>query len=169
MQGCRMRATVKLAAVCVSLLMAAHADAVGQRNQASTASLQERGVRLRLELERAYRDLRHTGDFKSAGNDVSAIVKKYVPVGTSLVDAEKILRGSGFEMDPTPPQEPPKTPSPPRSDAHKATKVAIFATLVLAQRGVSRMTVEIKLLQRISGDDLDTVKGVHAVMHYRGV
>ena len=168
MQGCRMRATVKLAAVCVSLLMAAHADAVGQRNQASTASLQERGVRLRLELERAYRDLRHTGNFKSAGNDVSPIVKKYVPVGASLADAERILRGAGFDMAP-PPEEPPRTPSPSRSDENKAMTVAIFATLVLARRGVSRITVEVKLLQKKSGDDRDTVRGVHAAIHYRGI
>ena len=77
-----MRATMKFAVICVSLLIAAHADAAGQRNQMNALDFQERGARLRLELERAYQDLRHTGDFKPAGNDVSSIVKKYVPVGT---------------------------------------------------------------------------------------
>ena len=43
------------------------------------------------------------------------------------------------------------------------------ATLVLAQRGVSKMTVEITLLPKISGADHNTVKGVHAAIYYRGV
>ena len=83
-----MRATMKLAVICVSLLIAAHAYAVDQRNQMNPLDFQGRGARLRLELERAYKELRHTGGFKSAGNDVSAIAKKYVPVGTSFADAE---------------------------------------------------------------------------------
>jgi hypothetical protein len=78
-----MRATMKFAVICVSLLIAAHADAVDQRNQMNALDFQERGARLRLELERAYQDLRHTGGFKSAGNDVSSIVEKYVPVGSA--------------------------------------------------------------------------------------
>ena len=91
-----MRETVKFAIICVSLLIAAHADAVGQRTQISALDFQERGVRLRLELERAYQDLRHTGEFKSAGNDVSSIVQKYVPVGTSFANAEITLLSSGL-------------------------------------------------------------------------
>ena len=104
-----MRETVKFAIICVSLLIAAHADAVGQRTQISALDFQERGVRLRLELERAYQDLRHTGEFKSAGNDVSSIVQKYIPVGTSFANAEITLRSSGFNVDELPPWEPPTT------------------------------------------------------------
>ena len=107
-----MRATMKFAVICVSLLIAAHADAVDRRNQINALDFQERGARLRLELERAYQDLRHTGDFKPAGNDVSSIVKKYVPVGTSFANAETTLRSSGFNIDPLPPLEAPKNPSP---------------------------------------------------------
>jgi hypothetical protein len=165
-----MRSTVKLAVICVSLLIAAHADAVEQRNQKSAFDLRERGARLRLELERAYRELRHTGNFKSAGNDVSSIVKKYVPVGTSFADAEITLRSSGFNMDPPPPREAPKSPSPLWSEEQKSMmKSAISGTLVLAQRGVSRITVEITLLPRILAGDHNTVKGVNAAIHYRGV
>ena len=159
-----MRATVKFAVICVSLLIAAHANAVDRRNQINALDFQERGARLRLELERAYQDLRRTGEFKSAGNDVSSIVKKYVPVGTSFANAETTLRSSGFNIDPLPPREPPKNPSPLRSDEH-----AIFATLVLAQRGVSRITVEVTLLPKILGADHNTVKGVHAAIYYGGV
>src|SRR5262252_11001496 len=101
-----MRATVKFAVICVSLLMAAHADAVDRRNQINALDFQERGARLRLELERAYQDLRHTGEFKSAGNDVSAIVRKYVPVGTSFADAATTLRSCGFDLDSQAPREP---------------------------------------------------------------
>jgi len=165
-----MRATVKFAVICVSLLIAAHADAVDQRNQINALDFQERGVQLRLALERAYHDLRHTGDFKSAGNDVSSIVKKYVPVGTSFADAETTLRSSGFNIDPLPPREPPKNTSPLWSGDHKSMmRFAIFGTLVLAQKGVSRITVEITLLPKILGIDHNTVRGIRAAIYYRGV
>jgi hypothetical protein len=165
-----MRATVKFAVICVSLLIAAHADAVDQRNQINALDFQERGARLRLELERAYQDLRHTAEFKSDGNDVSSIVQKYVPVGTSFANAETTLRSSGFNIDPLPPREPPKNPSPLWSGEHKLmVRSAIFGTLVLAQQGVSRITVEITLLPKILGADHNTVKGVHAAIYYRGV
>jgi hypothetical protein len=165
-----MRATMKLAVICVSLLIAAHADAVGRRNQTNALDFRERGARLRLELERAYQDLRHTGAFKSSGNDVSSIVKKYVPVGTSFANAETTLRSSGFTIDPLPPRESPENPSPLWSDEHKLMmRFAIFGTLVLAQKGSSRITVEITLLPKILGPDHNTVKGVHAAIYYRGV
>jgi hypothetical protein len=158
---------MKLAVICVSLLIAAHADAKGQRNQINALDSQGRGARLRLELERAYQDLRHTGEFKSAGNDVSSIVKKYIPVGTSFADAETTLRSSGFTIEPRPPREP---PNPLWSDEHKLMmRFATFGTLVLAQHGVSRITVEITLLPKILGADHNTVKGVHAAIYYRGV
>jgi hypothetical protein len=165
-----MRAIVKLAVICVSLLTAAHADAVDHRNQINALDFQQRGARLRLELERAYQDLRRTGDFKSAGNDVSSIVKKYVPVGTSFANAETTLRSSGFNIDPLPPREPPENPSPLWSDEQKLMmRFAIFGTLVLAQQGVSRITVEITLLPKILGADDNTVKGIHAAIYYRGI
>jgi hypothetical protein len=169
-KGSRMRATVKFAVICVSLLIAAHADAVDRRNQIKALDFQEHGALLRLELERAYQDLRRTGEFKAAGNDVSSIVKKYVPVGTSFANAETTLRSAGFNMDPLPPREPPKDPSPLWSDQRKLMmRFAIFGTLVLAQHGVSTITVEITLLPKISGADHNTVKGVHAAIYYRGV
>ena len=164
-----MRATVKLAVICVSLLMAAHAGAVDRRNQINALDFQQRGARLRLELERAYQDLRHTGKFKSDGNDVSSIVKKYVPVGTSFANADTTLRSSGFNIDPLPPREPPN-PSPLWSGEHKLMmRFAIFGTLVLAQHRVSRITVEVTLLPKILEADHNTVKGVHAAIYYRGV
>ena len=147
-----MRATVKFAVISASFLIAAHAGAVDRRNQINALDFQERGARLRLQLERTYQDLRHTGEFKSAGNDVSSIVEKYVPVGTSFANAETTLRSSGFNIDPLPPPEPPKNPSPLWSGEHKLMmRFAIFGTLVLAQQGVSRITVEITLLPKISG------------------
>jgi hypothetical protein len=165
-----MRATMKFAVICVSLLIAAHADAVHQRNQMNALDFHERGARLRLELERAYQDLRHTGRFESAGNDVSSIVKKYVPVGTSFANAETTLRSSGFDIDPLPPREPPMTPSQLGNGEHKLMmRFAMFGTLVLAQQGSSRITVEITLLPKILGADHNAVKGVHAAIYYRGV
>ena len=164
-----MRAAVKFAVICASLLIAAHADAVDRRKQINALDFQQRGIRLRLELQRAYQDLRRTGMFKSAGNDVSSIVRKYVPVGTSFADAATALRSGGFDIDPLPPREP-KNPSPLWSDEHKAMmRFAISGTLVLAQHGVSRMTVEITLLPKILAADDNSVKGVRAVILYRGV
>jgi hypothetical protein len=157
-----MRASAKSAVICLSLLLAGHAEAVDRRNPINTLGFQERGARLRLELERAYQDLRRTGEFKSAGNDVSAIVKKYIPVGTSFANAQTTLRSSGFEIDPAPPRDPPKNASP-------LWKFSIFATLVLAQKGVSKMTVETTLLPTTSEAEHNTVKGVHAAIYYRGV
>jgi hypothetical protein len=165
-----MRATMKFAVICVSLIIAAHADAANRRKQMNALDFHERGARLRLELEHAYQDLRHTGGFKSAGNDVSSIVKKYVPVGTSFADAETTLRSSGFNIDPLPPREPPKDPSPLWSGENELMmRFAMFGTLVLAQQGVSRITVEITLLPEMMGADHNTVKGVRAAIYYRGV
>jgi hypothetical protein len=161
---------MKFAVICASLVIAAHADAVDRRNRISALDFQERGVRLRLALESAYRDLRHTGDFKSAGNDVSSIVEKYVPIGTSFADAETTLRNSGFKIDPLPSREPPNNPSPLGSGEQESVmRVAIFGTLVLAQQGFSRITVEITIVSEISGADNSTVKRVHAAIYYRGV
>jgi hypothetical protein len=165
-----MRAAMKLAVICMSLLMAAHVSAKDRPKQVTAWGFQERGARLRLELERTYQDLRHTGDFKSAGNDVSPIVKKYVPVGTSFANAETTLRSSGFNIDPLPPREAPDNPSPPWSGEDELMmRFAIFATLVLAQKGVSRITVEITLIPGRLEPDHNTVKGVHAAIYYRGV
>jgi len=151
------------------MLVAAHADAADRRKQINALDSQERGARLRLELQRAYQDLRRTGEFKSAGNDVSSIVRKYIPVGTSFADAATTLRSCGFDIDPLPPREP-KNPSPLWSDEHKSMmRFAISGTLVLAQHGVSRMAVEITLLPKIWGADHNTEKGVRAVIHYRGI
>ena len=136
-----MRSTVKFAIICVSLLMAAHAGAVDRRKQINALDFPERGARLRLALERAYQDLRRTGEFKSAGNDVSSIVRKYIPVGTSFANAETTLRSSGFDIN-SAPREPPKNSSP-------LWRFAIFGTLVLAQHGVSKITVETTLLPKI--------------------
>ena len=161
---------MKFAVICVSLLVAIHAHAAGQRGHMNTLDLQERGARLRFELERAYKDLRRTGEFKAVGNDVSSIVQKYVPVGTSFADAATTLRSCGFDIDPLPPREPPENPSPLWSDEHKLMmKFAIFGTLVLAQHGVSRITVEVTLLPKILEADHNTVKGVRAAIYYRGV
>src|SRR5262245_38143180 len=166
-EGSRMRATVRFAVICASLLIAARADAVDRRNQINALDFQERGARLRVELERAYQDLRRTGEFKSAGNDVTSIVKKYVPVGTSFADAETTLRSAGFNIEPLPPRESSKNPYPLGNGEDKRS--AIFGTFVLAQHGVSRMTVEVTLLPKILGADHNTVKGVHAAIYYRGV
>jgi hypothetical protein len=48
-------------------------------------------------------------------------------------------------------------------------RFAIFGTLVLAKKGVSRITVEITLLPKILEADHNTVKSIRAAIYYRGV
>jgi hypothetical protein len=153
----------------MSLAVAAYADAAPRHNQIAALNFEERGARLRQALERAYKDLRHTGLFKAGGNDVSDIVEKYVPVGTSFADAETTLRSSGFDIER--PREPPNIPCSLWNDENKSMmSLAIFGTLVLAQHGISRMTVEVTLLPKIlEAGDQNTVKRVHAAICYRGV
>jgi hypothetical protein len=74
--------------------MTAHAEAANKRNHISDLNFEEGGARLRLELQRVYKDLRHTGEFKAGGNDVSDVVKKYI----SPLERLLLIRRPYFEV-----------------------------------------------------------------------
>jgi hypothetical protein len=57
----------------------------------------QRGIELRKELESTYDDLRSRG-LLTRDNDVKTIVIKYIPIGTSFDDAERILRAAGCKV-----------------------------------------------------------------------
>jgi hypothetical protein len=58
---------------------------------------QERGKRLRSEIEQTYRAL-EAGHALKRDNDVTAIVGKYIPAGSSFSDAEQVLSGAGCKV-----------------------------------------------------------------------
>lgn len=62
--------------------------------------LERRGVALRRDIEDEYARLKATHALKSwkQGNDVTGIVVKYLPAGTSFADGEAILRAAGFQV-----------------------------------------------------------------------
>jgi hypothetical protein len=62
------------------------------------------GKQLRHELKEVYANLKRTHALGSPrkGNDVTDVVLKYIPVGTSFDAAEAILRGGGFQVGPRP-------------------------------------------------------------------
>jgi len=65
--------------------------------------LRKHGQQLRAEIEKRYKELVATRELRSLnGNDIDDVVLKYVPLGTSFDDAEKILRDAGFKVDPRP-------------------------------------------------------------------
>lgn len=66
-------------------------------------SLEAVGKRLRAEIDREYRRLKYSGDLKFIGNgrnDLSHILSKYIPDGSSMDRAETILENAGFMLRP---------------------------------------------------------------------
>jgi hypothetical protein len=80
------------------------AETAAPRNEPTTAdALKQRGEQLGAEIDATYRRLRASNSVRTSlrgGNDVSAIVLKYIPADTSLQDARAILRAAGYMVDP---------------------------------------------------------------------
>jgi hypothetical protein len=67
----------------------------------STDPLTQRGWRLRAEIDATYQQLRATKTLTQRvdqTNDVTPVVQKYIPVGTSFDDAAAILRAAGCSI-----------------------------------------------------------------------
>jgi hypothetical protein len=98
-------------AVTVTYQMASVAD-TGTVSTSSTAPAAHHdtsdyartGKQLRREIKEIYASLKRTHALGSPtkGNDVTDVVLKYIPVGTSFDAAEAILRGGGFQVGPRP-------------------------------------------------------------------
>jgi hypothetical protein len=96
-----------LCAGVIALVLSAQAatGAAAPRNEPVTADeLKQRGEQLRAEIDETYKRLRASNSVKTSlrgGNDVSAIVLKYIPTCTSLEDARAILRAAGYMVGPS--------------------------------------------------------------------
>jgi hypothetical protein len=78
------------------------ATPASQTEQLTAEALNQRGLRLRAEIDAAYRQLRISNSLKNAvndGNDVASIVLKYILIGMSFDDAESILRTAGCKIE----------------------------------------------------------------------
>jgi len=74
-------------------------DIQKEKSVVTNESLEQRGKQLRTAIEQEYQRLEDSKAMtpKSGGN-ISELVLKYIPVGTSFDDAERILRGAGFDV-----------------------------------------------------------------------
>jgi hypothetical protein len=88
----------------VILSAKAVAEAVAPRNEPMTEDeVKLRGEQLRAGINATYKLLRASNSLRTAlrgGNDVTAIVLKYIPAGTSLKDARAILQAAGYMVGP---------------------------------------------------------------------
>src|SRR5258708_31979110 len=84
----------------------AQAATEGSNNMESN-NFTQRGKQLRLEIEERYKKLTDDRALKSSRpSDITDVVVKYIPVGTSFDDAENILRAAGFRVDSRPSANP---------------------------------------------------------------
>jgi hypothetical protein len=107
------RNQLKLATVLVAGLLCVAPPVFGDDSQAADSSgeahatdhrlnaeaLEERGKQLLTEIEQRYRKLSSAPRLTGSGDDISDIVIKYIPIGTSFDDAEDVLRAAGFHID----------------------------------------------------------------------
>jgi len=95
-----------LAVGMVFLLGPAYGEDIQKENSvAATESLEQRGKQLRVELDQAYKkmvDAKTLSPDPRVSNDVTDVVVRFIPVGTSFDDAENILRSAGFKDRPRP-------------------------------------------------------------------
>jgi len=71
-----------------------------------STNLDVRGRQLRVALDQKYKKMSAAHALKMQPkedeNDMTTVVLKYIPLGTSFDDAEQILRSAGFEVLPRP-------------------------------------------------------------------
>jgi len=58
----------------------------------------QRGASLRREINAAYADAKSRNAFVHGGYDVTSIVSKYIPAGTTFNEAEQVLRAAGCRV-----------------------------------------------------------------------
>jgi hypothetical protein len=120
----------------------------------------QQGKQLRADLERVYRSPKETAPSIWRDIDVSSTVAKYIPIGTSFDDADRILKAAGFKMAPRPPR-----PIERESIVKfpEALRFAISGELDLDQTFlVSRTSVIVILSPDSPGDPNAHVKEIHA-------
>jgi len=87
-------------AIALAVPTMSDAETVAPRAEQMTAdALRQRAEKLHAEIDATYERLRASNSIKiyiKGGNDVTAIVLKYIPIGISFDDAEAILRTAGY-------------------------------------------------------------------------
>ncbi len=74
-----------------------------EENFSGAGSLEKLGKQLRAEIDREYRRLKYSHTLKFVGNgrnDLTHILSKYIPDGSSMDRAETILENAGFTLRP---------------------------------------------------------------------
>jgi hypothetical protein len=130
------------------------------RSPVDSDTFSQQGKQLRAELERVYRSPKEAGQSVGRGIDVSSTIAKYIPIGTSFDDAERILKAAGFTMAPRPPRPIDRDPAP---EWEKALRFAMVGGLDLDQMFlVSRTSVLVVLFPDSPGYQNSRVKEIHA-------
>lgn len=98
-----MRGLVGLGLGFVFVWTPVHGEAIHKEgNAVVTESLEQRGKQLREAIEHAYQQMLKEKLLGPDGYDISKVVLRYIPIGTTFDDAEQILRCAGFKVEPRP-------------------------------------------------------------------
>lgn len=131
----------------VFVLMPAFGETIQkEKNTMSSDSLEQRGKKLRAEVENIFRSLKATNSLKPMGqgrNFVTQAVIKYIPVGTSFDDAEAILRAAGCDVSPR---------SYEKLVGNQFYKSNVLGTLTLPGNFLSSTKFSISLIPKSPGD-----------------
>jgi hypothetical protein len=99
-----MLSLVSLCAPTRSVAAQAKANAGAATEHVSEDALHQRAEQLRGAIDEVFLQLRASKSLKESihdGNDVTAIVVTYIPVGMSFDDAEAIVRATGWKIEPS--------------------------------------------------------------------
>jgi hypothetical protein len=80
------------------------ANAAPATERVSEAALKQRADQLRAAIDQIFLQLRASKSLKESihdGNDVTAIVVTYIPVGMSFDEAEVIVKATGWKIEPS--------------------------------------------------------------------
>jgi hypothetical protein len=98
-----MRLKLVIIILIFSIIKPCYAQGVDQTTN-STRDTAQLGKQLFSDIEQKYQALRKEGATTLDRVDISAIIVKYIPIGTSFKDAENILVNAGFSLAPSPPR-----------------------------------------------------------------
>ena len=111
----------------------------------TTDALVQRGKKLRIEIDVAYKKLSDARVIKPRdASDITEVVIEYIPVGISFDEAECILRSAGFSVDPRPSDHP---------IGNRPDRFDVVGSIVpYVQQPLSRVNVYISLSPNAPGD-----------------
>jgi hypothetical protein len=98
----RMRTLLALLLIASMSPLGSVSAAVSSSTSIAADQYVQKGKSLRREIQAIYSKTRSTPWPRGVGPDVTDVVLKYIPVGTSFDVAEAILRGAGCMMGPRP-------------------------------------------------------------------